>query len=219
VNYVADKDGYRVLSNAGAPSASVTVVGNAVGGVVPSENDYRTIFANFAKRVEVNGFTTLRITYQGARVKYNSAVPSLFCAGQSGRTTTDGPDRPSRPTSSRNSGPAGVVSQQRGRYCKRKNVFDLNDNAYLTVRRFEIIKISIYIYIIRTGTDSTDIGRGLSDHARRVTSPFLILFVNESSYSKKSNFRKNCWKIVNDRSIRHIIRVGFSSRFGDEGAI
>lgn len=55
VNYVADKDGYRVLSNAGVPSASVTVVANGVERKPSgSENDFQKIFSDFTKRIKVN---------------------------------------------------------------------------------------------------------------------------------------------------------------------
>lgn len=54
VNYVADKDGYRVLSNAGVPSASVTVVQEKGKKSSGSEDDFRKAFTDFTKRIEVN---------------------------------------------------------------------------------------------------------------------------------------------------------------------
>lgn len=52
VNYVADAKGYRVSSNAGVPSASVTVE-DARKTVAPVETDFRKVFADFTERVKV----------------------------------------------------------------------------------------------------------------------------------------------------------------------
>lgn len=52
VDYVADAKGYRVSSNAGVPSASVTVEG-ARNTVAPVETDFRKVFADFTGRVKV----------------------------------------------------------------------------------------------------------------------------------------------------------------------
>lgn len=62
VNYVADKDGYRVLSNTGVPSASVAVEGGPVektaGPSAAADRDFQQVFSDFAKRIKVL-FTTL----------------------------------------------------------------------------------------------------------------------------------------------------------------
>lgn len=55
VNYIADKEGYRVVSNTGVPSASVTING-LVGNEKEkshSENDFQKIFSDFTKRIQV----------------------------------------------------------------------------------------------------------------------------------------------------------------------
>lgn len=57
VNYVADKDGYRVLSNTGVPSASVAIEGGAVektaGPSAAADHDFQRVFTDFAKRIKV----------------------------------------------------------------------------------------------------------------------------------------------------------------------
>ncbi|VVC25470.1 Insect cuticle protein,Chitin-binding type R&R consensus [Cinara cedri] len=52
VNYVADAKGYRVSSNSGVPSASVTVEGTPNIAVAPVETDFRKVFADFTERVK-----------------------------------------------------------------------------------------------------------------------------------------------------------------------
>lgn len=53
VNYVADKEGYRVLSNTGVPSASVTIEGSTDKKVSHTENDFQKVFSDFTKRIKV----------------------------------------------------------------------------------------------------------------------------------------------------------------------
>lgn len=53
VNYVADKNGYRVVSNTGVPSASVTIEGNAERGGSRVQGDFQKVFSDFTKRIEV----------------------------------------------------------------------------------------------------------------------------------------------------------------------
>lgn len=60
VNYVADKDGYRVVSNKGVPSASVTIEG-VVGTEKENahhENDLQKVFSDFTKRIQVTRIVT-----------------------------------------------------------------------------------------------------------------------------------------------------------------
>lgn len=53
VNYVADKKGYRVLSNTGVPSASVTIEGEAETKGPHAEKDFLKVFSDFTKRIKV----------------------------------------------------------------------------------------------------------------------------------------------------------------------
>ncbi|KAL5243896.1 hypothetical protein ACI65C_011306 [Semiaphis heraclei] len=51
VDYVADKGGYRVISNAGVQSASVTV--QADGGAAPAaESDFRKLYSDLTRRIK-----------------------------------------------------------------------------------------------------------------------------------------------------------------------
>lgn len=54
VNYVADKNGYRVLSNTGVPSASVTIEGDVEKKGSGSEKDFQKVFADFTNRIKVH---------------------------------------------------------------------------------------------------------------------------------------------------------------------
>lgn len=54
VDYVADKSGYRVLSNAGVPSASVTVQSDGGTGAPAAENDFRKLYADLTRRIKVS---------------------------------------------------------------------------------------------------------------------------------------------------------------------
>ncbi|XP_025200771.1 uncharacterized protein LOC112598501 isoform X2 [Melanaphis sacchari] len=51
VDYVADKGGYRVLSNAGVPSASVTVEADG-GGAPAAVTDYRKMYSDLTRRIK-----------------------------------------------------------------------------------------------------------------------------------------------------------------------
>ncbi|XP_025417020.1 uncharacterized protein LOC112688168 isoform X2 [Sipha flava] len=52
VNYVADQKGYRVLSNTGVPSASVTIEGDAGTKGPRAEKDFLQVFTDFTKRIK-----------------------------------------------------------------------------------------------------------------------------------------------------------------------
>ena len=53
-NYVADKYGYRVVSNTGVPSASVTIEGDGDGKADSGgQKDFARVFADFTNRIKV----------------------------------------------------------------------------------------------------------------------------------------------------------------------
>lgn len=53
VDYVADKGGYRVISNAGVQSASVTVQADG-GGALAAESDFRKVYTDLTRRIKVS---------------------------------------------------------------------------------------------------------------------------------------------------------------------
>lgn len=53
VDYVADKGGYRVISNSGVQSASVTVQADG-GGAPAAESDFRKLYSDLTRRIKVS---------------------------------------------------------------------------------------------------------------------------------------------------------------------
>lgn len=54
VDYVADKGGYRVISNAGVQSASVTVQSDGGGAPAAAESDFRKLYSDLTRRIKVS---------------------------------------------------------------------------------------------------------------------------------------------------------------------
>jgi len=54
VDYVADKGGYRVVSNSGVQSASVTVQADGGGAPAAAGSDFRKLYTDMTHRIKVS---------------------------------------------------------------------------------------------------------------------------------------------------------------------